>query len=56
MKAEEIADRLVRREDLGITPLRVKKLQALCQRMGVPLAEVLTYLTPDQRKAVEDAS
>jgi hypothetical protein len=56
MTAAEIADRLVRREDLGITRLRVLKLQALCQRMGVPLSEVLTYLTPEQKKAVEDAS
>jgi hypothetical protein len=56
MTAAEIADRLVRREDLGITHLRVLKLRALCERMGVPLADVLTYLTPEQRQAVQDAS
>jgi hypothetical protein len=56
VKAEEIADRLVRREDLGITHLRVLKLQALCQRMGVPLADVLACLTDEQRQAVKDAS
>jgi hypothetical protein len=56
MTAAEIADRLVRREDLGITHLRVLKLQALCQRMGVPLSEVLALLTPAQRQAVQDAS
>jgi hypothetical protein len=56
MTAAEIADRLVRREDLGITRLRVLKLQALCQRMGVPLSEVLACLTDEQRQAVKDAS
>lgn len=56
MTAEEIADRLVRREDLPITALRVRKLQALCLRMGVPLADVLVLLTDEQRAAVKASS
>jgi len=52
MTAEEIADRLTRRPDLPINALRVKKLYALCSRMGVDPADVLALLSDDVREQV----
>jgi HD-like signal output (HDOD) protein len=56
MKAPEIAAALTRRTDLPITPTRVKKLRACCERFGVDLGEVLTLVSAEMRAQIEAAS
>jgi hypothetical protein len=47
MTAQEIADRVLVAD---LTGLRFAKLEALCQRMKVPLADVIALL-PEQARA-----
>lgn len=52
MTAQEIADRLVG-SDKGLTAVRIAKLQLLCQRTKVPLADVLALVAPDQAARIQ---
>lgn len=50
MTAQEIVDALLSRP---ITPVRVRKLEKLCQRVSIPLEDVLVLLTDEQKAQVQ---
>lgn len=52
MTAREIADRILLEDGRDLTPLRVQKVQALCQRAKVPIADVIALLPADYQQAL----
>jgi HD-like signal output (HDOD) protein len=55
MTAHEIAAALTRRTDLPMTPTRVKKLRACCERFGVDLGDVLPLLPADLQEQIRQS-
>lgn len=53
MTAQEIAARVLLDDGRDLTPLRVQKLKALCERSKVPLSDVLALLPETERAKVQ---